>query len=163
MRRARLPLVALALTLAACATLGLEPLRFGGAGRDAELRLLLPSSGRPYGGAAIRMWARVENPNSFGLRLAEVVGDLAIEDAEAIAVEFPLGLPLVAYQDTVIPLDVSLDFDDLPRLASIARAALGGGSLSYRLDGTFAIDAGALGRPRFGPATLLTGEVDVLR
>lgn len=149
--------------LAACATLGpLQPLRFSSAeDRPSELRILAPSVDRPLGGAALRLWARIENPNSFGLTLTEVAGDLLVADAQAIAVEFPLGLPLVARQDTLIPLDVSIGFDDLPRLGEIARAALVGERLDYRLDGIFAVDAGGLGEPRFGPFTLLRGELRV--
>lgn len=150
---------------AACATLealGVQPLRFEAASdRSSELRILPPTAGRPLGGAAIRLWAEIENPNGFGLTLSEVTGDLLLEDTEAIAVEFPLGLPLVAYQDTVIPLDVAIGFDELPGLARIARAAIGGDPLAYRLDGTFAVEAGGLGRPRFGPFTLLRGEVRI--
>lgn len=151
--------VLLCVALAGCATLGgISPLRFSESGRSSELRLLPPSSGRPLGGAAIRMWARVENPNAIGVTLTEIEGDLMISDAEAIAVDFPLGLPLVALQDTVIPLDVSIGFADLPRLAGVARAALGGSPLPYRLDGRFGVAAGALGELHFGPMTLLRGE-----
>jgi hypothetical protein len=153
------------LALAGCASLealGIEPLRFAQADdRSSELRILAPSAGRPLGGASIRLWAEVENPNGFGLTLAEVAGDLLLEGTEAIAVDFPLGLPLVAHQDTVIPLDVSIGFDDLPRLGQITKAALGGDPLAYQLDGTFAVEAGRLGRPRFGPLTLLEGEIRV--
>lgn len=155
----------LAFAAVSCATLealGVTPLRFEEADdRDATLRLAGPSAGRPLGGAAIRIWAEVENPNGFGLTLTELAGDLVVADAEAIRVDFPLGLPLAARQDTVIPLDVSIGFDDLPGLARVARAAIGGGALDYRLDGTFAVDAGTWGRPRFGPLTLLSGEVRV--
>jgi hypothetical protein len=103
----------------------------------------------------------VQNPNAVGLTLTDIEGDLLIADAEAIAVDFPLGLPLVALQDTVIPLDISIGFDDLPRLASVARAAIEGRSLPYRLDGRFGVAAGALGEVRFGPLTLLSGEFRV--
>jgi hypothetical protein len=147
---------------AALQSLGILALRFESADdRSAELRVLGPSSGRPLGGATLRLWAHVENPNGFGLRLTEVTGELFVADAEAIDVEFPLGLPLVAYQDTVIPLDVSIGFDDLPSLGRIARAAIGGDPLDYRLDGTFAVEAGSYGQPRFGPWTLLSGELAV--
>ncbi|MGH7566689.1 MAG: LEA type 2 family protein, partial [Gemmatimonadota bacterium] len=151
--------LALALAIAAtgCAaleSLGILALRFESADdRGTELRVLGPSAGRPLGGAALRLWAHVENPNGFGLRLTEVAGDLSIADAGAIKVEFPLGLPLVAYQDTVVPLDVSIGFDDLPALGRIASAAIAGERLDYRLDGTFAVDAGRYGEPRFGPWT----------
>lgn len=160
-RRAAVGLIGLA-ACASLGTLGIVPLRFSEpADRDPELRLLGPSVQQPVGGAAIRLWARIENPNGFGLRLSQVAGDLHIEDAEAIAVDFPLGLPLVAHQDTVIPLDVSIRFDNLPRLATLARAALTGNPLAYRMDGTFTVDAGSLGSPRFGPLTLLRGEIRV--
>ncbi|HJU87658.1 MAG TPA: LEA type 2 family protein [Gemmatimonadota bacterium] len=153
---------ALALGCAGLERLGIQALRFESADdRGTELRLLEPSAGRPLGGAALRLWAHVQNPNGFGLRLTEVEGDLAIADAGVIEVEFPLGLPLVAFQDTVVPLDVSIGFDDLPALGRIARAAIGGERLDYRLDGTFAVAAGAYGEPRFGPWTLLEGEIRV--
>jgi hypothetical protein len=147
---------------AALGPLGIVPLRFESADdRGTELRLLEPAAGRPLGGAALRLWAHVENRNRFGLRLTEVAGDLSIADAGVIDVEFPLGLPLVAFQDTVVPLDVSIGFDDLPALGRIARAAIGGERLDYRLDGTFAVEAGRYGEPRFGPWTLLEGEIRV--
>lgn len=153
----------LGVALAACATFGpIAPLRFSEAeDRSSELRILAPSAQHPLGGAAVRLWARVENPNGFGVTLTEVEGDLKIADADAIAVDFPLGLPLEAMQDTVIPLDVSIGFDDLPRLGTVARAAVAGRSLPYRLDGSFAVAAGPFGEPRFGPWTLLEGEIRV--
>jgi len=153
----------LAAYLAACATLGaVVPLRFSDPpDRSSELRLLAPSAGRPLGGAALRLWARVENPNSFGLTLTDLEGDLFVSGAEAIAVDFPLGLPMTAYQDTVIPLDVSIGFDDLPGLAGLARDAITGRPLPYRIDGRFGVAAGALGTVRFGPLTLLTGDLRV--
>lgn len=155
-------LLAVAPGCAALESLGILPLRFESADdRGTELRVLGPSAGRPLGGAALRLWAHVGNPNGFGLRLTEVAGDLSIADAGSIGVEFPLGLPLVAYQDTIIPLDVSIGFDDLPALGRIARAAIAGERLDYRLDGTFAVEAGRYGEPRFGPLTLLEGELRV--
>jgi hypothetical protein len=155
--------VAACLLAAACATLGaILPLRIGSAeDRPSELRLLAPSRDRPLGGAALRLWARVENPNPLGLTLRDIEGDLHVEDAEAVAVEFPLGLPLAAHQDTVVPLDVSIGFGDVPRLASVAQAAIAGEALDYRVDGTFGVDAGAPGTVRFGPLTLLRGDLRI--
>lgn len=163
-RKARLLLfAAVAISLAACATLGLpelRPLRFAEAEeRTSELRLELPSSDRPAGGAALRLWAEVENPNPFGLTLSEIEGRLHLEGAEGPRVRFPLGLPLEAGQDTVIPLDVSIGFQELPELASALRAAVVRGAADYRLEGTFVVEAGRLGAPSFGPMTLLEGEV----
>jgi hypothetical protein len=147
---------------AALSTLGIVPLRFSEPpGSEPELRILGPAPDRPLGGASLRLYARIENPNQVGLTLRQVAGDLYIEDAEAIGVDFPLGLPLSAGQDTIIPLDVSLRFDRLPRLAALARTALTGSPLGYRLEGSFSVDAGNLGRPRFGPLTLLNGSIRV--
>lgn len=153
------------LPVVACATLGalgVQPLRFDPADdRSSEFRILAPAPDRPLGGAAIRLWSEIENPNGFGLTLTEVAGDLLLEGTGAIAVDFPLGLPLQAYQDTMIPLDVTIGFDNLPRLGQIARAAIGGDPLEYQLNGTFAVEAGTFGQPRFGPLTLLRGEIRV--
>lgn len=157
--------VAIAGTVPACATIGLgpiQPLSFEEADeRGSELRLLPPSTSHPLGGAALRIWTRVRNPNSFGLTLTEVAGDLTLEGADALAVDFPLGLPLAAFQDTLVPLDVSIGFEDVPGLAGIAGTVIRGDALDYRLDGTFSVDAGSLGSPRFGPWTLLEGEVRI--
>ncbi len=151
---------------AACATLKdiVQPPEFSSASdRTSELRLLGPSADRPLGGAGIRLWARVHNPNPLALTLAALRGQLYLEDTRAGDVDFPLGVPMPAGQDTVIPLDVALSFSDLPALADVARRWFGGQSLAYRLDGTVTVDAGALGQPTFGPSTLLRGDVAVRR
>src|SRR5437868_3910815 len=95
--------VAAALCLSACATLGalVRPLRSEAAGdRPAELRLGgrlgLPDA------ATVRLWARVENPNTFGLTLSAIEGTLYLEESRAAAVEFPLGLPLEPRTEQVI-------------------------------------------------------------
>lgn len=157
-----------AAALAACAGLGLgdviQPPRFSVAdGRQGELRLLGPASGRPLGGAAIRLWARVENPNPLGVALSAVQGSLALEGTRAANVDFPLGVPLLAGQDTVIPLDISISFSDLPGLADLASRLLTRSSVNYRLDGTVMVNAGPLGNPRFGPSTLLDGTLSIRR
>ena len=56
-----------------------------------------------------------------------------------------------------------MNFSDLPALADVARRALSGSTLPYRLDGTIGVDAGSFGRPTFGPFTLLSGEMRVMR
>jgi hypothetical protein len=156
-------------SLAGCASLGslrdvLQPPRMeAAAGRQAELRLLPPGTARPQGGAVVRLWARVENPNAVGLTLAAVNGSLALEGRPAARVDFPLGIPLPAGRDTVIPLEVGLDFGDLPGLADLGARAITGGSLGYRLNGTIAVDAGLLGQPRFGPLALMEGRLQVRR
>jgi hypothetical protein len=86
-----------------------------------------------------------------------------LEDTQAASVEFPLGLPLEPGLGQDIPLDVSLRLSDLPGLGNVVVRAIGGQPLAYRLDGRFTVDAGPLGTPSFGPATLLRGEVRPLR
>jgi hypothetical protein len=152
----------------ACAGLGLgdliRPPQFSVAnGRQAELRLIGPSSGRPLGGASVRLWARVENPNSLGLTLSAVQGSLSLEGTRAADVDFPLGLPLSAGQDTVIPLDINISFSDLPGLADVAARLVTRSSVNYQLNGTLAVNAGPLGNPRFGPTTLLNGSLAIRR
>lgn len=157
---------AAAVVLAACATLGavVQPPSFSHEPeRASELRLLSPSADRPLGGAALRLWARVRNPNAFGLRITRLSGDLSVADASAGEVDLPLGLPLTANQDTVVPLEISLSLEDVPGLAEAAARAALTGALPYRLDGTLAVDAGPLGEPSFGPMRLLDGEVEVVR
>lgn len=160
-----LVLVAL-LALGACATGGLgdllRPPSFQPAeGRDARIELAGPSLDNPLGAARIRLFARVGNPNPFGLTLSTLAGTLSLQEREAATLDLPLGLPLQAGQDTVIPLTLTVGLDDIPDLAETLRDAIGGGSLGYRLDGTIGVDAGALGTPTFGPMRLMAGEVRV--
>ena len=166
--RKQLILAVLVLTGApACAELNalralVQPPQFEQApDRPAEVRLLRPSGGQPLGGAGVRLWARVSNPNPFGLTLNTLKGTLYLENARAADAEFPLGLALGARQDTVVPIDLSVNFSDLPGLGDVARRAISRQPLAYRLEGTIGVDAGRLGRPVFGPMTLLSGEATV--
>jgi hypothetical protein len=171
----RLAAVIVSAGAAGCATLGglaalVQPPRFATVpDRPAELRLLGSGSGLPLGGAGVRLWARVENPNPFGLTLSTLTGSLHLESSRsgdwprAAILDLPLGLPLAARQQTEIPIDLTVSFSDLPELADIARRAISGSTVPYRLDGTIGVDAGSLGRPTFGPLTLLTGEMRVRR
>jgi hypothetical protein len=157
-----------AMLLGGCATLGLgavvQPPRFSTVeGREAELRLAPPTASRPLGGATIRIWARVENPNSFGMTLASLAGNLFLEGERATAVDFPLGLPLQARGDEIIPIDLTISFADVPGMVNVAQRILTQNRVAYRLDGTLAVDAGPLGQPSFGPRTWLQGQSQILR
>src|SRR5688572_15187170 len=99
-----------AILLAGCAGMGLGDViqapHFSVArGRNAELRLTGPTLQSPLGGATVPLWANVRNPNPLGLALAALDGSLALEGTRAANVSFPLGVPLLANQDTIIPLD----------------------------------------------------------
>jgi len=167
-RCARLVIVA-AITGAsiACASLGnlqqiIQPPRFAqAAGQPAEIRLLGPSANSPLGGAGVRIWLAVTNPNTFGFTLSTLNTTLTVEGNHAATGDFPLGLPLTAGQQTIVPLDLSISFADVPGLSrTLGRLAVGG-TAAYQLDGTVGIDAGRFGTPTFGPMRLTTGELQV--
>lgn len=158
-----------ALTVSGCA--GLEQLRqfvqaprFEQAdGRRAEIRLVGPRADLPIGGAAVRLWTRVTNPNAFGLTLGTLNGTLYLQGTRAADANFPLGLPLRAGESNEVPIDLSISFADLPGLADVIRRAIDRQPLPYRFDGTIGVDAGRLGNPVFGPMTLLTGDIQPVR
>jgi hypothetical protein len=137
-----------------------QPPRFEEAdGQPAEIRLAGPSVNRPLGGATVRLWTRVTNPNPFGLRLSTLKTTLTLEGNRAASGDFPLGLPLGAREEAVVPLDLSIDFRDVAELSRTVRGAVDGRAVEYELEGTIGIDAGALGEPTFGPMTLLRGNL----
>src|SRR5262245_58533317 len=148
----------LAMTLTGCAELNqigtlVQPPRFDQVpGRPAEVRLLGSS------GAGVRLWTRVSNPNPFGLTLGTLKGTLYLDEARAADADFPLGLPLGAGGEQVIPIDISIRFSDVAGLTNVGRRLLARQSVGYRLEGTIGVDAGRLGQPLFGPMTLLRGD-----
>ncbi len=155
----------LAFTVLGCASLEglralIQPPQFEQApDRPSEIRLVNLQGGLPGGGATVRLWTTVTNPNPFGFTLSSVQATLLLEDVEAADADFPLGLPLQARQSETIPLDLTVSFSNMPRLASAIRQAASGGGLRYRLEGTVGVDAGRFGQPSFGPMTLLSGDL----
>jgi hypothetical protein len=153
------------LLLSACAHLDqlrafVQPPRFEQAREQpAEIRLIGPRSDLPLGGAGVRLWTTVTNPNPFGLTLGTLKGALYLEGTHAADADFPLGLPLNAGEGSTIPIDLSISFADLPGLADVIRRAANRQPLAYRLEGTIGVDAGALGQPVFGPMTLVSGQI----
>ncbi|MBA3884511.1 MAG: LEA type 2 family protein, partial [Acidobacteria bacterium] len=126
-------------------------------GQPAEIRLIGPRADLPLGGAGVRLWTRVTNPNPFGLTLGSLRGSLLLEGTHAANADFPLGLPMRPGEASTIPIDVSISFADLPGLAEIVRRAANRQPLAYRFDGTIGVDAGRFGQPVFGPMTLWSG------
>ena len=160
-----LPLI-LSLLLSGCASLGQvlqPPIITVAPDQQAQISLLAPSVSRPLGGASVRLYAEITNPNPFGFTLSTVQGQLALEGVRAADVDLPLGLPLAAGQSSVVPLDILLSFSEVPRLADMLGQAFTRQELGYELVGRIGVDAGALGQPTFGPMTLLEGEVAVRR
>ena len=149
-----------------CATLGslaslVQPPRFSEA-RDqpAEVRLSPPTAGNALGGATIRLWTRVTNPNPFGFTLNTLNGTLYLDDTRAATSEFPLGLPLSAGAESVIPIEFAISFADLPNLVGVVRRAAQRQPIGYRFDGTVGVNAGRLGSPILGPMTFMRGTLN---
>jgi hypothetical protein len=128
-------------------------------GRAHELRVSRPSLGSPVGGATVRLWTKVSNPNGFGLTLGTLRGTLHLEGSRAATVDFPLGLPLQARSDAEIPIDIVVDFQDVPGLGQAVSRAISRQPIAYELEGTVSVEAGAFGEPVFGPMTILRGEI----
>ncbi|HWG84308.1 MAG TPA: LEA type 2 family protein, partial [Deinococcales bacterium] len=103
----------------------------------------------------VRLVVEGRNPNPLGARVGDLSFDLVLEGAPAAtasAPDFTLaanGVPARITVDVEVPVTTA----NLGSLLRIAR----GEAVSYRLDGRFAVDLGALGRPRFGPYTLAQG------
>ena len=162
-------ILVLSLTGFSCATFGslanvVRPPQFEqDSEQPAEIRLVGPGLGRPLGGAAVRVYMRVTNPNPFGFRLTRLTTDLELEGRQAATGDFPLGLPLGAREESTVPIDLSISFADIPSLANVIQRAATGDEVGYELSGTVGIDAGSLGTPVFGPMTLVEGELVVRR
>ena len=120
--------------------------------RQSEIRLTGP-------GATVRLWTRVSNPNAFGLTLGTLRGTLHLEGSRAATIDFPLGLPLQARGEAEVPIDIVVNFRDLPGLGSAISRAISRQPIEYELEGTIGVSAGAFGEPVFGPMTLLRGEL----
>jgi hypothetical protein len=169
MAATRLICAVLLATTAGCASLGplaqiVRPPQFRQAdNQPAQIRLIAPSLRNPTGGAGVRIWLEVTNPNAFGFTLSTVNATLGLQGTRAATGDFPLGLPLSAGQQTVVPLDLTIDFADVPGLASVARQVATGGTIDYQLDGTVGVETGRLGTPTFGPMLLTRGEMRVIR
>lgn len=169
--QARIVAVAVAIAAAASGCRSIEglrglvqPPRFEQApGQPAEIAFTGVTPTMPAGGATVRIWTKVSNPNRFGCTLSTLRTTLLLNGTQAATGDFPLGLPLEASHSTVVPIELTLSFSDVPALTSIARSALTGEGVRYRLDGTIGVDAGQMGRPTFGPLMLLEGDLHARR
>ena len=73
--------------------------------------------------------------------------------------DFPLGLPLQANETTEVPIDIVIDFRDLPALGQTISRAIARQPIAYELEGTIGVSAGRFGEPVFGPMTIVCGEL----
>ncbi|WP_407570513.1 LEA type 2 family protein [Deinococcus altitudinis] len=115
--------------------------------------LTLPGFGRP-GTAYVSLQLLVNNPNPLPLRLANIAGTFILDGANVGSVNLPdVDLPARGEAVQRADLALPLTLDTLGSALKVAR----GQQVSYRLDGTFTADLGFLGRPSFGPYTLVQG------
>jgi hypothetical protein len=167
MTRVPAALVLATLLSGGCAALGrlgalvLPPQFEQAADRPVDVQLTGPSASSLLGAATVRIWTRVTNPNPYGFTLSTLSGTLFLEDRRAATAEFPLGLPLAAGGEAVIPLEFLIDFADIPNLVNVVRraAAREREPVAYRFDGSVGVDAGRLGAPVFGPLTFARGTI----
>jgi len=110
-------------------------------------------------GAAVRIWTRVSNPNSFGMTLGTLQGTLHLEGSRAATVDFPFGLPLQARGEEIVPIDISVDFRDIPGLGQAISRAISKQPIAFEIEGTIGVSAGGLGMQTLGPMTWLRGEL----
>ncbi len=110
-------------------------------------------------GAAVRIWTRVSNPNSFGVTLGTLKGTLHLEGSRAATIDFPFGLPLQAQSEDIVPIDLSVDFRDVPGLGQAIARAVARQPIAYEIEGTIGVSAGRLGLQTLGPMTWLRGEL----
>lgn len=106
--------------------------------------------------AIIRVLLTARNPNPIDLGLTEMKFDLFLDGKKVAAGGTPgfnmkaNGVPSNVPVDVTIPIDPS-SLQSMFKIVTGAR-------VEYRLEGTFAVDAGALGRPRFGPFVIAAGS-----
>lgn len=152
-------LAAIALATPACAALQqlqafIQPPRFEQDDQSrSEIRL------RGTNGAAVRIWTRVSNPNSFGLTLGTLQGTLHLEGSRAATVDFPFGLPLQPRSEETVPIDIAVDFRDVPGLSQAIARAIARQPIEFEIEGTIGVEAGRLGTQTLGPMTWLRGEL----
>ena len=110
-------------------------------------------------GADVRIWTRVSNPNSFGVTLGTLQGTLHLEGSRAATVDFPFGLPLQPLSEEIVPIDISVDFRDVPGLSQAITRAVTRQPIAFEIEGTIGVNAGGLGMQTLGPMTWLRGEI----
>ena len=147
---------ALVLVLAACAprTLSLEVPTYQVEGVRFA-RLDLPGPGSPAL-AVLNLNLRVQNPNALGLRMANIGGQLFLDGAAVGQVDLPdVDLPARGEARQLAVVSVPISFANLGEFVKVAR----GDRVALRVDGSFTVNAGFLGRPVFGPFTLFQGLI----
>ena len=92
----------------------------------------------------------MSNPNSFGLTLGTLIGSLHLEGARTTT---------VAHSEDIVPIDISVDFRDVPGLGQAITRAVARQPIAFEIEGTIGVSAGGLGMQTLGPMTWLRGEL----
>ncbi len=153
---ARLLALPLALTLAACApraaVVQVPEYRIV---RTRLTSLTLPGAGGPAT-ATLSLQLLVRNPNPYPIRLARAGGRFFLDGNDVGGVELPnIDLPSGRQVEQEALLSLPITFANLGEFVRVAR----GEAVSYRVDGSFTVDAGLFGQPSFGPYTLSQGVI----
>ncbi|MBB6097931.1 LEA14-like dessication related protein [Deinobacterium chartae] len=118
-------------------------------------RLDPPGLGIPAS-ATVSLKLRVRNPNPFGVRLSRVDGDFYLDGLKVTQVSAPgVDIAATGVSTVTVNVQVPLSNQNLGKFADLAV----GKTVAYRLEGSFEVDAGALGKPTFGPYTLAQGVI----
>jgi hypothetical protein len=119
------------------------------------LRLNPPGLNGVAAEAVVRVLLVARNPNPVDLGLTEMNFDLFLDGAKLAAGSTP-GFNMKANSvPSNVTVDVTIPIN--PQSLQSLFKIVTGNRLTYRIDGGFAVDAGALGRPRFGPFTIAQG------
>ena len=108
---------------------------------------------------ALRLWTRISNPNPVGITLSTLRADVSFDGTRAATFRWGSRSRRAAGGESDVPLDLSIDFADLPGLADVLRRTIATQQVPYEVHGSFSIEAGALGRPSFGPLRLFQGRL----
>ncbi len=105
--------------------------------------------------AVIRIVLSARNPNPIDLGLTEMNFNLALDGAKIAGGGTP-GFNMKANGvPSTVPVDVTIPIT--PATLQSMFKIVSGSKVSYTIDGTFAVDAGSLGRPKFGPFVIAQG------
>jgi LEA14-like dessication related protein len=106
--------------------------------------------------AELSLQLKVRNPNPFGVRLQQVAGNFLLNGHQAAQFRLPnLAVAARGVSRERAVVDVAIDPATLRQLFAVAT----GRAVPFRVRGSFQLDAGLFGRPRFGPYTLLQGVI----
>ncbi|MFN3266122.1 MAG: LEA type 2 family protein [Deinococcales bacterium] len=119
------------------------------------LRLNPPGLNGVAAEAVVRVLLTARNPNPIDLGLTEMNFDLFLDGAKLAAGSTPGFVMKANRVPSNVTVDVTIPIN--PQTLQNLFKIVTGNRVTFRIDGGFAVDAGALGKPRFGPFTIAQG------